>query len=272
MLCKLFMVTYNDSVALNRTLSSCLEHGHSESYELQITIINNHSNLYIYPEFRDLVTVLNNQTRADFSNGHLARDYNAAIVNGFVDVNAPACDLLITSQDDVDFQPDWLKYFALCHKTGLQFISMGMGDMVCSYTIDAVRSIGMWDERFCGVGYQEEDYFRRAVRALGERCSINDYAHKRLWNPLYEDEEKDEFQFCARHERDDEMRDRRVGNHGGFGFHGVCQSWLYEKWGSDCEKSWATQDFSGAPMRGMNFFYPYFELRLPNLSEKGYPV
>ena len=46
-----------------------------------------------------------------------------------------------------------------------------------SYTPEAVRKIGMWDENFFGVQYKEADYWIRALIFNKEKSCINDTLH-----------------------------------------------------------------------------------------------
>ena len=58
------------------------------------------------------------------------------------------------------------------------------GDNFISYTPQAIRRIGLWDERYCGISSQEMDYFIRAFKYHREGSSINDYYHDLVLNPI----------------------------------------------------------------------------------------
>jgi hypothetical protein len=52
-----------------------------------------------------------------------------------------------------------------------------------SYTIDAIRTVGLWDERYCNIGCQEGDYFIRQ-RLFNPNSTVNDKRHWREFNPI----------------------------------------------------------------------------------------
>lgn len=194
MLIKHFIVTYNNNDVLNtslQTLKPTLERYDNTQY--QLFIINNHSNFKMDDWFTNKVIVLHNQTRADFSTGHLTRNWNQAIINGFVNLKEPDCDIVITSQNDTTFTPNFLEEVMKNH-INYDLIQLGAGDTFMSYTPNAIRKIGLWDERFCNIGYQESDYFFRAYRYLPHRTSINDFYHGRVYNPIDNNIITDHFQ------------------------------------------------------------------------------
>lgn len=56
---------------------------------------------------------------------------------------------------------------------------------MCSYLPEAVKKVGLWDERFCVIGVHEGDYFLRQ-KLFNPLCSsINDLSHGRMYNPSY---------------------------------------------------------------------------------------
>jgi hypothetical protein len=118
---------------------------------------------------------LNNDLRPDFTPGHLARNWNQAIINGFCDLNNPDCDILIHTQDDLTFKSGWLDNIVDYHyNRGYNFIVFGDGDNFCSYTPEAIKIMGMWDERYYGIGTHERDYFYTAIRSNYDNMSMND--------------------------------------------------------------------------------------------------
>lgn len=157
---KVFIVTYNSNDLLNENLES-LYKSDLLDYEYKVFIINNHSNLRIDNEYPNL-KVLENGTRPDYSTGHLTRDWNAALINGFKDLNAPDADIVVCTQNDIEVQKDWAKKIIEGHKK-YSFIVTGQGDAFHSYTPEAVKKVGLWDEAFCGIGYHDRDYFLRVM-------------------------------------------------------------------------------------------------------------
>ena len=178
---RLYIVTYNHPAFLNRNLSSLFK-SDINKFDHEIFIINNHSNFSLREEYRDRVRVLHNVLRPDWSTGHLTRNWNQALINGFEDLENPACDLVVHAQDDLDWTENWVSFLIDSHKK-YGFICIGTGDALCSYTPEAVKRIGLWDERFPW-GYHVADYHVRAAKYYGEKSSINDLGHGRVWNPL----------------------------------------------------------------------------------------
>lgn len=179
---KIYIVTYRASKDLNNNIKSLLN-SDLVNHDYEINVINNHSEFTLSKEFEGKVNVLHNVLRPDFSTGHLARNWNQAIINGFKDLNNPDCDILVTSQDDVIFKSDWTKKLIEYHKK-YNFIVMGTGDAFLSYLPEAVKKIGLWDERFFGITHQDADYFLRAIIYNKKKSSINDFQHKRVINPI----------------------------------------------------------------------------------------
>lgn len=104
---KLFIITWNNNEAVNACLDSLAASFVPSNILLEITIINNHSNLKLIDKHKH-INILNNQTRPDFSTGHLSRNWNQAIISGFKSINNPDCDILITCQNDTVFATNWL--------------------------------------------------------------------------------------------------------------------------------------------------------------------
>jgi hypothetical protein len=44
-------------------------------------------------------------------------------------------------------------------------------------TSNAVKQVGLFDERFCNIGLQEADYFLRCLLYNKDRSSLNDIEH-----------------------------------------------------------------------------------------------
>lgn len=174
---KVYIVTYNNDIMMNRCIDSLLN-SDLMKYDHEINVINNYGTL----PSTDKYIVLNNVLRPDFSTGHLSRNWNQAIVNGFKDLLNPDCDILVCAQNDSVFQSQWCQYLLEYHKI-YDFISMGSGDEYHSYTPEAIKNIGLWDERFVN-GCSEGDYFLRAKIYHPNKSSINDYFHGRVHNPI----------------------------------------------------------------------------------------
>ena len=177
---KIFFVTYQEIETLNETLESFFSTCDSSMFS-EICIINNHSNFKLSEKFDKIINVLHNECRPDFSTGHLARNWNQALLHGFKSLSNPDCDVLIHCQNDVKFYDGWLDKVLDLHKT-YDFVAIGAGDCFCSYKPDHVKKVGIWDERYCGIGFQEADYFLRSVYHNFNKTSITDIGHNRMHN------------------------------------------------------------------------------------------
>lgn len=239
---KIFIVTYNRPLLLQQNLDSLFS---QIPQQTEIFIINNHSNFHTeYP-----VTVLHNVMQPDFATGHLSRNWNQALIMGFVNLNNPDCELLITCQDDTI----WLaNAFDKIHDLSQKydFITDGLGDNLCIYKPNAVQEIGLWDERFCNIGYQEADYFLRATKI---NSSINDYTHGRIYQPHGLE--------IIRHPQPgfhDESHQKSMK------FHSYTENLFKEKWG-------ITPDNWKFPLPEKSLlpeyiYYPYFECACKNIA------
>lgn len=184
---RMYIVTYNSEHHINEGLETLFASDLSQ-HELEIFIINNHSNFHLHDEFVGKVTVLHNVLRLDSSTGHTTRNWNQALMLGFEDLNNPQCDIVICAQDDVLYQPQWLNLTYKAHfEMGYDFVCTGIGDVLHSYTPTAIKKVGMWDERFCVVCLMEHDYFIRAAMHLNDKASVTDTGHSvglYTFNPL----------------------------------------------------------------------------------------
>lgn len=258
---KLYIVTYNNATDLNKNLETLFLSDLSK-YQHEIYVINNHSQITIESKFKEKIQVLHNVLRPDFSRGHLARNWNQALVNGFQNLNSPDCDILIHAQDDTLWKKDCFERLLHAHDS-YNFITDGHGDNICSYTTDAVKAIGLWDERYCTVCYQDADYFLRALIYNKEQSSINDFYHPRKLNLLEES-------LIVRPKTNDERAEaRRISNK----LNEVCRQLFIQKWGDEEMRRWEDPEAVHLPSRPAipSFItYPYFENDIPELHEKGY--
>lgn len=81
----MYIVTYNNPKDLHSNLNSIYESNIPQNVDLELNVINNYSkNFNIDNKFK--VNILHNTLRPDWSTGHLSRNWNQAIVNGFGNV------------------------------------------------------------------------------------------------------------------------------------------------------------------------------------------
>ena len=267
----IYIVTYKNPTDLNSNVASILESG----VNARINIINNHSKFFLEPDFERFVTVLHNSLRPDFSTGHLARNWNQALINGFRDLSNPANDIVVTVQDDVVFKKDWFPQLRELHRQ-YSFITMGPGDSFCSYLPQAVRKVGLWDERFCNLGYHEGDYFLRSLIYNRDGCSINDVLHGRLHNAVEanainvddEEERADSLLIASPHWN----VDRKGAHISSVKFHPLSATVFRHKWGLS-EAPWTSEHYAVRNSLVPNYMmYPYFEKDVESLREKNYLV
>ena len=264
---KLYIVTYNNNNILNDwSLTTLFASEYADAdVELEVFVINNHSNLEIRDEFKDKVTVLDNTLRPDFSTGHLSRNWNQALVNGFQDLKNPNCDIVICCQNDVKFKPDWLQKLVELHKQ-YTFITYAQGDAFHSYTAEAVKSIGLWDERFNSICYQEHDYFLRALIYNKEHSCINSNGSKQLLNPTKMVLLETKTAPCGskRGEPSHNLAKRNSD---------VSKKLFQTKWGVRPAQWPAHDTWIPKNSKIQNYiYYPYFEKNIPGLRGMNYLV
>jgi len=260
---KIYIVTYNNNEILNNWALKSLFESDFPLQGNEIFIINNHSNIHVEPQYTNKIKILNNDLRPDFSTGHLARNWNQAIINGFKNLNDPDCDLVIACQNDTKFCKNWYSKLLLTMiKYKYKYITYGAGDQVQVFTVDAIKNIGLYDERFCNIGYQEADYFLRARIFFDQFSSINDHAHQRIHNTI--DEKIIEDTECGYFRND-------VSHFESLNYHKYSENFWHLKWDVDyiCWLQYA--DLYNARPKVKNYFlYPYFEKDILNLNEKYY--
>jgi hypothetical protein len=251
---KHYIVTYNNEKVLNDCLKSLLPTFEKYSKdEYQLYVINNHSNFSIDDKFNQYVTILHNTLRPDFSTGHLSRNWNQAIINGFQNLNTPDCDYVILSQNDCVFQSNFIEKLIHYHNR-YDFIQLGIGDEVMSITPNAVKRIGLFDERFCNIGFQEADYFIRALILLTDKISINDLFHKRVWNGI-------DTSLLIKNSVTGFLRGD-IDHMKSFKYHKITKELFIKKWGFDPEycDNWSYESFKNLkPLINSFILYPYFE-------------
>ena len=174
---RVFISAHKNRDALNKCLES-LDNSDLNIFTNSCVIINNFGVLN-YSDIYDTsvdVDIVNNRLRLKRSTGHLTRTWNQAIINGFEDLRRPKCEFVVCIQDDTILKPDCFSKLNALHAR-YDFIQNGLGDQIMSFSAEGVRKIGIFDERMCGIGFHEREYFDRAVRLAPEKVSINDYGH-----------------------------------------------------------------------------------------------
>jgi len=271
----IYIVTYRNPIDLNRNIASILASG----ADVRINVINNHSQFFLEPRHEKAVTVLHNSLRPDFSTGHLARNWNQALLHGFKNLQAPTNDIVVTVQDDVLFKENWLPHLIDIHRQ-YNFVTQGLGDAFCSYLPEAVKKVGLWDERFCNIGHSEADYFLRSLIYNRDGCSINDPGHARQHNALDGNATIDLSCSVDVAERADSLLiscppmnfDRKNAHLTSLKYHSLAATIFRHKWGvADCQ--WTAEHHALRTSLIPNYvMYPYFEKDVEGLRDKNYIV
>ena len=170
---KFYIVNYNNDGVLNNMILKSLFESKFDRDKTEIFIINNHTNIHVNDEYKSFVTILNNTLRINESTGHLSRNWNQAMINGFRSLKSPDCDIVIGCQNDTVIESNWHEIL-LENLQQYKYIQQGRGDQFQVWTPEAVKHIGLYDERFCNITFQEYDYFTRAILCYIEHSSIND--------------------------------------------------------------------------------------------------
>ena len=173
---KIYIVTYRRCEVLNDTLGKLFDSDFSKLDNTEVNIINNHSDFFLEPEYKNRVNVLHNVLRPDWSNGNVSENYNQAFINGVVDVSNPDTEVLVTLQNDAVVHPKWCQHLDTLFSKGYNFVTGLCGDTVTAYKPEAIKKIGMWDENL-PAQYKETDYFLRALIHNKEASCINDIVH-----------------------------------------------------------------------------------------------
>lgn len=278
----MYVVTYNNDKILNDWFLRSLHDSSFPRDAVRVTIINNYSDCIEYD--KSLVDGMNfrvfhNQVRPDGSHGHLARNWNQAILLGFESLTAPVSEYVVAVQNDTKLTPNWFEEM-MGVMSDYDYLTMGIGDQFQVWAPEAVHNIGMYDERFCGIGFQEGDYFLRARLYYAGRSSINDYGHCRRLNLVWDGVKH----FIVRSDTE-----RGIGRKDGRSEHiaeealkefGYIEKVFDRKWGDGLECNRLKYDwdvvylsqFVGREARDKQFYlYPYFEKEIRN-REKLYAI
>jgi len=291
---KVYIVTYKRSDILNDSLKKLFNSDFSKLDNTQVTIINNHSDFKLNEEFRDRVKVLHNTLRPDWSNGNLAENWNQALLHGFRDLSNPDAEYVVTMQNDTSVHPKWCSNLLEMHKK-FNFVVGQFGDNLVSYTPEAVKKIGLWDENFFGVQYKEADYWIRALIFNKEKSCINDTLHGIELNNESAPELDttidrnfiEEAGFAGsstlKSRADDSEHQEIWRTRGGF-YKEYAWRYFYEKWSgthpeepqkSSWVKNWSQKfiesppDISKSKIKSV-IRYVYFEKDVENLDKKNY--
>jgi hypothetical protein len=261
---KIYIVTWQDEIALHNNLSTLFAgFQFADGVDVHVNVINNHTNFKIHKNYEQHVRVLHNVAQPDFATAMLARMWNTSLIHGFRNLNEPDADIVVTAQDDTVWNYDWIPQLLKVMKD-FTFYADDAGDLVCAYRPEAVKKIGMWDERF-HYGFGEGDYFLRAIRYNENKSSINDFAHGRVWNPTLHLAKRPEPDLNRYSEQSRSHKFRKLS------WANFLYKWRYEEmegtWPENIQEMVLT-----TPTIPSTILYPYFEMDVENLKDKGYIV
>jgi hypothetical protein len=250
-----YIVTYKSEEMLKNNIESLLQSKNdiNKKINLEINVINNYTKSFSLNNYlsKNTINVFHNFLRPDFSTGHLSRNWNQGLLHGFEDLKNPKNDLVCLVQDDSLFLEGWCDYIIEQHQK-YDFISFGGGDQFHSYKADHIKKVGLWDERFSNIGYQEADYYIRSYIHNKEKSSINDHLHYRVHNELGNKVLVESEEFIGYFRGDDRHTESLE-------FHENSQAVLMHKWGKDAV-NW--KKFTSSKIKDNNYYflnYPYFE-------------
>jgi len=275
---KLYFVTFKNDLELQATFDTLLDSGICD-YDFEIAIINNAEQhpveIVIHPKIAERTRFVTNGLRIERTRtgahtpGHLARDWNFGLVDGFKSISDPDADLVVLCQNDLAFIPNGFHKIVEGHDR-YNFITCGPGDTLHSYTIDAIKILGLWDERFCSRVYQEGDYFTRALAFNADKTSLNDRDHHRIYNPIGHDDQILDLNVRPRNrrfDRSDLEKNEDV-------FKKINRDLYNAKWNkvksAFWEKHWGSKNIERIKQLKIPqqfkqpVFYPYFELEHVN--------
>jgi hypothetical protein len=274
---EIFILTYKNSYDLNGGLRYLFNSNAATQtrHEIKLNIINNHTEFSIDKEFESAIKIWHNPLQPNFGTGHNSRNWNQALILGFENLNNPKNDLVITAHDDTWWGKDWLNLTEEALNMGYTYISYGLGDNIQVWTPEAVKKIGLWDERYCTLAFAEHDYFFRAACYNDKKSSINDKWHARTdngqqvkhyeWNPLpFRD---DVLQRPpVNQERQNQINYRKPTAYLG-------RELFIQKWGVAPERTSIGEMLAAGiktPLVSSYIYYPYFENAIETLVEQNY--
>lgn len=275
----LYIITYNNDAALNRSLCSLFSSDADSNVDLSVNIINNYSLIDVDKSFQSRVRIINNECRADFFNPNLSQNHNQAIIHGFESLASPKSDIVVHTHNDICFSKNWTNNLLECLKT-YSFIAGSVGDQFIAYTPEAIKKIGLWDENFPGLVHKECDYFLRAFLFNKESSYINDPSHGRFLNNsvkfIFDDVTRDKENQILK----SEMSHRK--NSGKTDWE-LSYEYFKLKWKGTsnlpCDKSWLTHWDKIDLLRNINKFpsdiiqfmkYPFFESDVQTLKDQNF--
>lgn len=147
-----WILTFNRPLALNRLIKSLGEQG------LRCNVFSNHPVLHIDSGNEPFVDErIINTLNSSESSSWCARSWNTIMMKAF-----PTTHDVILLQDDTVVAPAFAAWIEDKKKT-YHFIWGPMGDQFHYTTIDVLKAVGWWDERYIGCYCGDFDYMKRVL-------------------------------------------------------------------------------------------------------------
>jgi hypothetical protein len=164
------------------------------------------------------------------------------------------------AQNEVVFRAGFLAALKR-HAARFCYMTFGHGDEVQVMTPEAVRRIGLYDERFCNIGFHEADCFLRALIAAPEAVSINDDFHGRVHNPVPNDVTE---HVATGYSRRDPAHLASMAASFAYGsearpYHGISRRVFAHKWAGADPQNWGHAARSLRECAKQYMMYPYFK-------------
>jgi hypothetical protein len=176
-----YIVTYKKPEVLAENLQT-LYAGLASPDDVEVTVLSNHPDVEIPKGLPAKPRVVINTVRPLNAWGYLSRDWNWGLLDCFETWRGSGAEWCVLAQNDVTWLPEWDARLSAIEDR--DFITQPRGDQAMAFRLPAVNQIGFFDERFCTLHFQEQDYFLRAIAHLGERAAINDDHHEfSFWHP-----------------------------------------------------------------------------------------
>ena len=259
----IYILNYKNDYALNFMILESLFESDVVLEDVGIYIINNHPEINIQDDYLSKVKVITNYLRPTESIAFIARDWNSAIIHGFVNLNNPQCDAVITIQNDTILKKNWYSLLTEYSKK-YNFMSFGEGDAFIYHTPESVKKIGMFDERFSGIGFYEGDYFTRAFLYNFSQSSVNDFCHTRDFNSVEIQLLEDTSQVITGNESF--LRGDINEKYSSLNRSLWTNKWMFIAFGDE----YKIGREKCSPLINSLMFYPWFEKDVNTLNEQGY--
>lgn len=178
---KLFIASYKEDALLEELLESVIA-SDVMLFDTQVHVINNNPvplRQRVGFKVPKLVAVHDRALTEPGGLGFPSRTWNQALMSGFRSLDQPDADIVVVLHADTQLGTDWFQVVAT-HLANCSLATYGAGDQIVVYTPEALRRIGLWDERFSSMSHHEADYFLRARLYAADASCIHDFSHGRV--------------------------------------------------------------------------------------------